>query len=118
MALLETSLLVCCPRPTLLETSPLVCHPGRPSAVAGVATPTDLAEVTSSADFAEVASSADLAGVASLADLAENVTVGVASLADLLVLSPLVWRSMRSVMSRVVLCVIMMTIFMMDNWTL
>ena len=85
------------------------------SAAAGVASPADIAEVASSADLAEVASSADLAEVASLADLAGCVTVGVTS--TLLVLSSPVWRSRGSVMFRVVWCVIMMTIFMMDIMT-
>ena len=67
------------------------------SAISEVASSADITEVSSSADLDEVASSADLAEVESSADLTGDVTVGVASLADPVVLSPPVWRSGRIV---------------------
>ena len=50
-----------------------------------------------------------------MAEIAEVASSADAGAASLLVLLPPVWRSRRRVMSRVIRCVIMMTIFMMNS---
>ena len=109
--LLETSLSVCRPRPTLQEVSPSEWHP---MAVAEVASSADLAGdvtvgVASSAssspcDITEVASSADLVKVASSADLAEVEWFGVIMMTIFMMDSMMRARTM---MIRVILVILM-----------